>query len=71
MMTRQMMCPILVGRAHEMQQLQDLLRLSAAGQGQTVLIAGEAGVGKSRLLAELKHTALTSGFQLLQRFYPL
>ena len=66
MTTQQMTCPVLVGRAHELQKLQNFLSLSAAGQGQTILIAGEAGVGKSRLLAELKRAALTLSFSLLQ-----
>ena len=40
-----------VGRDHELQQLRDLLDRAAAGQADTAMLGGEAGVGKSRLLA--------------------
>jgi transcriptional regulator with AAA-type ATPase domain len=46
-------CPILIGRVREVQQLDQALRTAHAGLGHSVLIAGEAGVGKSRLLAEM------------------
>ncbi|HQR52868.1 MAG TPA: adenylate/guanylate cyclase domain-containing protein [Burkholderiales bacterium] len=38
-----------VGRAEEIDLLVDKWRLAAAGQGQVVLVTGEAGIGKSRL----------------------
>ncbi len=41
-----------VGRAHELAILHERLALAERGQGQVVGIAGEAGIGKSRLLAE-------------------
>lgn len=44
-------CPMLIGRAREVQQLDQALPAARAGLGHGVLIAGEAGVGKSRLLA--------------------
>ena len=44
---------ILVGRSHELDQLRAALAVARAGAGSTVLIAGQTGVGKSRLLAEL------------------
>jgi DNA-binding CsgD family transcriptional regulator len=44
--------PMLVGRAAQLELLHGLLRQACAGAGQTLLIAGEAGVGKSRLTAE-------------------
>lgn len=43
-----------VGRARELDLLVDAFRRAAAGRGQVVLLAGEAGIGKSRLLAELR-----------------
>ncbi len=42
--------PQLVGRDDEMRRIRDLL-----GQGRTVALVGEAGVGKSRLLQALVH----------------
>jgi steroid delta-isomerase-like uncharacterized protein len=44
--------PILVGRAAQLTLLIQLMRQTCGGVGQTVLIAGEAGVGKSRLITE-------------------
>src|SRR5690349_13770626 len=45
-------CPMLIGRVAESDLLARLLRQACAGAGQIILIAGEAGVGKSRLIAE-------------------
>jgi class 3 adenylate cyclase/tetratricopeptide (TPR) repeat protein len=44
----------LVGRQREMAVLEDLWARSAAGEGQVVGIAAEAGAGKSRLAYELR-----------------
>jgi class 3 adenylate cyclase/tetratricopeptide (TPR) repeat protein len=44
----------LVGREEPLQQLAALLGAVRAGRGRAALILGEAGVGKSRLLAELR-----------------
>jgi predicted ATPase/class 3 adenylate cyclase len=43
----------LVNREAEMQILLDRFRLACSGSGQAVLIAGEAGIGKSRLVRAL------------------
>jgi DNA-binding NtrC family response regulator/tetratricopeptide (TPR) repeat protein len=43
-----------VGRQHELQMLASRFQRAAAGQGQIIGIAGEAGIGKSRLLFELR-----------------
>jgi len=43
----------LVGRADESALLRDRLREAWAGVGQIVLLSGEAGIGKSRLAAQL------------------
>src|SRR5262245_55673274 len=42
-----------VGRAEESALLRDRLREAWAGAGQIVLLSGEAGIGKSRLVAQL------------------
>ena len=41
-----------VGREREIEILRDAFARASAGNGQVVFIAGEAGIGKSRLLAE-------------------
>jgi predicted ATPase len=48
----------LVGREEELGKLSGVLEAVRAGQGQIVTLIGEAGVGKSRLIAELKERAL-------------
>lgn len=48
----------LVGRAGELEFLQDRWSKALAGQGQVVLVTGEAGIGKSRLVHALtEHVA--------------
>ncbi len=44
----------LVGRSEELAQLKESWHLAEQGRGQVVCIRGEAGLGKSRLLAELR-----------------
>lgn len=48
----------MVGRAEQLQRLTSLLDVIAAGRGRAAFIVGEPGIGKSRLLAELKGAAL-------------
>lgn len=48
----------LVGRDAELAQLQTAVRALQAGQGSTIALIGEAGLGKSRLVAEARQ-ALT------------
>jgi predicted ATPase/class 3 adenylate cyclase len=43
-----------IGREHEMGLLLDRWHLAKSGEGQLVLLAGEAGIGKSRLIDELR-----------------
>ena len=50
-----------VGRAAELEQLNTVLQQAADGQGSTWLVAGESGVGKSRLFEELRTLALVQG----------
>jgi predicted ATPase len=51
----------LIGRDRELARLQDALARVLQGQGQMVSLIGEAGVGKSRLVAELREIALAPG----------
>jgi predicted ATPase len=55
------LCPVMVGRGMELARLQ---RALAANETQLVLVSGEAGVGKTRLLRELAAT-LPAGARLL------
>lgn len=59
-------CPVLVGRAVDLTSLQALIDQTKQGKGQVALISGEAGIGKSRLVAEAKTYAANQGFLLLQ-----
>ncbi len=43
-----------VGRQRELELLRETFASAAAGHGQVVFVVGEAGLGKSRLLAELR-----------------
>ena len=45
-----------VGRERELALLVDRFREAAAGRGQVVFVAGDAGIGKSRLLHELRRS---------------
>ena len=54
-----------VGRAEEFERLERALRRAQSGVGSTVLVAGEAGIGKSRLASELTTRARAAGFEVL------
>jgi predicted ATPase len=58
-------CPVLVGRRAELTTLRLLVERAKSGKGQVVLLSGEAGIGKSRLVAEGKTYAIAQGFRLL------
>jgi DNA-binding CsgD family transcriptional regulator len=53
----------LLGREGELAELRDVIELAATGAGGLVLIAGEAGVGKTRLASE---TLTASGLRVLE-----
>ncbi len=54
-----------VGRDKEFTQLKSALKDALKGKGSTWLIGGERGVGKSRLLDELRTQALVDGAQVV------
>jgi class 3 adenylate cyclase/tetratricopeptide (TPR) repeat protein len=54
-----------VGRAGEQRRLVELFRQVVAGGYATVVVEGEAGVGKTRLAAELARTAAGEGARVL------
>ncbi len=55
-----------IGRDHELRRLIDDLAKAHEGSGSAWLIAGESGVGKSRMLDELRTRALVNGFLVLR-----
>jgi DNA-binding CsgD family transcriptional regulator len=56
---------VFVGRAGELGELDRALGAARAGTGAAVLVAGEAGIGKTRLAAELARHARGAGFEVL------
>jgi ATP/maltotriose-dependent transcriptional regulator MalT len=57
--------PELIGREVELEAISAAFEQTRAGQGRTVLIGGEAGVGKSRLLAAALDRARAEGAVVL------
>src|SRR5712691_10584071 len=56
-------CPVVVGRALELASLERFL----GGDGGPVLfVSGEAGIGKSRLVAEARQSAIQRGVRVLR-----
>jgi hypothetical protein len=55
----------LVGREHELSQAIAAWQRAAAGSGSTLLVSGEPGVGKSRLVRELAQWSQAAGAQVL------
>src|SRR5919108_4046166 len=57
--------PTLVGRVEELQTLEAARRRAADGEPAVVLVGGEAGVGKTRLVAELNTRGAADGTRVL------
>ena len=53
------------GRRRELNIALDLLRGAEAGRGGILLVEGEPGIGKSRILRELSDAAARHGFSLV------
>ena len=64
-MTGPISSPVFVGRELELASLEALLDKAGAGEGTAVLVAGESGIGKSRLVAEFRRRARARGFTVL------
>ena len=60
-----MVSPVFVGRAAGLDRVAGVLRQAALGEPAVVLVAGEAGVGKSRFVAELLARRAPPGARVL------
>ena len=56
---------VFVGRAREVGQLELALDATRAGSGATVVLPGDAGIGKTRLASEVAARARRAGFEVL------
>lgn len=66
---RPIVCPIFIGRTYDLSALHVLVegvKDVESGQVHAALVSGEAGIGKSRLVTEVKSYAAHQGFLLLQ-----
>jgi class 3 adenylate cyclase/tetratricopeptide (TPR) repeat protein len=55
-----------VGRENEMKRLRQALDLASARHGQVVVLVGEAGVGKSRLIHEFTRSPCVDNWRILE-----
>src|SRR5687767_7482212 len=61
----QLVCPVVVGRQAERARFAEHLAHARDGRGQTVLLSGEAGVGKSAFTRQAIEAATADGFRVL------
>jgi class 3 adenylate cyclase len=61
----QFLCPVVVGRATESARFADALVAAKVAKGQTVVLGGEAGVGKSAFVRRAQEQATSDGFRTL------
>ncbi len=61
-----LVCPISVGREAPLRQLVERLEWAASGRGTVLLLGGNAGVGKSRIVRELKHEATARRVRVIE-----
>jgi len=57
--------PVFVGRSEELIQLDKALVAVQHSAGRCVRVSGEAGIGKSRIIAEIRARVIGSGFTIL------
>ena len=58
--------PVLVGRASELRTLEDALAEARRGIGRVVLVGGEAGIGKTRLIDRAASEARAAGMLVVR-----
>ena len=64
----QVLCPVVIGRDAELEAVDAALTAAMAGHGGCVVITGEPGIGKSRLVLEMTGRAASSGIP--GRYWP-
>ncbi len=64
--TQSLTCPVMIGREVQRGQLLEQLEQARTGHGQLATVSGEAGIGKSRLVAEVTRQAAAAGFGVVQ-----
>ncbi|HWB35640.1 MAG TPA: AAA family ATPase, partial [Rugosimonospora sp.] len=64
-MTGDLVSPVFVGRRGELDRFRSLVEQAVAGTSAVALVAGEAGVGKSRLVDEVARLATGRGVRVL------
>jgi DNA-binding NarL/FixJ family response regulator len=65
MVVRRTSSPVFVGRRSELAALDTVLARAGKGDGSAVLVEGEAGIGKSRLMARLESRGPAAGLAVL------
>ncbi len=60
------LCPVIIGREDEIAILDEALRASHRGDGRAVVFAGDASIGKTRLVDELARSAEAEGLPVLR-----
>src|SRR3954452_2932528 len=63
---RPLQSPLLVGRDDLLQLAERRIGEAAAGSGQMLILAGDAGIGKTRLLQSIERRADAAGFRVAQ-----
>lgn len=66
LLEQSVVCPVLVGRAAPMATIVHTLDRARDAHGGTLLVSGEAGIGKSRIVRSMVERARASGFVTLQ-----
>jgi tetratricopeptide (TPR) repeat protein len=65
-LNKPLICPVLIGRVQDLTHFRFLVDRVKSGKSQVALLSGEAGIGKSRLVAEVKSYAAARDFLLLE-----
>jgi len=59
-----LLCPLIVGRDELLELADQLIREAAQGRGRTVLLSGQAGLGKTRLIRAMIRKAEAAGLRV-------
>src|SRR5438045_3653394 len=60
------LCSGLIGRADYLKVIERAFDQAGSSPGQVILLAGEAGLGKTRLVSEARREAFERGWQILR-----